>query len=190
MKQNYNDGSGRREKLNNYWRRWQSQGDRRAADLLVKEIFQKLVLFIRSKDCDIEDARDIVQEALLLVILNKKQKEIGNIQAYIYRVAIRLFFKSKIKKILTTSFDQELTETIPESDPDENPSDDELRNAMKKVLKDIEYQCLFLYFWEGLSHKEIGEQLGFTVSKVNTILYRARLKLADYLSGRRLGDSS
>lgn len=191
MKENYNDESDRKTRLNNYWRRWQSEGDQVAAALLVKEIYQKLVLFVMSYGCTKENAEDLVQEALENVFIKGRNKVIEkNISAYIYSTVKRLFFQFRRKKHLTTSTDQKLTETIPESDPDEDSNDDELLIAMKKVLNSEQYNCLYLYFWEELSYKEIAEKLGITMPMVNTFLYRAKKKLAAYLSGNSPGDSS
>lgn len=57
-----------------------------------------------------------------------------------------------------------------------------LRSAMTQELTARQFQCVSLYFYEGLTEEEVGKRLGISKSTVCRHLQKAKLRL-----GRAIG---
>jgi RNA polymerase sigma factor (sigma-70 family) len=98
--------------------------------------------------------------------------------SWMYRVAVNTaitFFKNEKKRSDTLSYDQ-IPEPELENDNSEKDLQMEVFYAAVQRLSSVE-KAIILYFMEGLSHKEIGLQLGITELNARVKLSRTKEKL-------------
>lgn len=126
-----------------------------------------------------EDREDLVQEIILR--LWKSQGSFAGNSAYttwMYRVAVNTAITFLRKEKRSPAF------TFPESLPeqrDEGPDSrkEEQLQAFYKAAQELTpiEKALIFYFMEGLSHREISQQLGITENNARVKLNRTKEKL-------------
>lgn len=82
---------------------------------------------------------------------------------------------------------EELAECICDNAQDAQHSDSELRetiNDFLETLKADHRRVFLLRYWQGCSIEEITQQCGFSKSKTESMLFRTRNKLRNYLTER------
>lgn len=134
-----------------------------------------------------EDARDIVQDALLKIWNQKDQlEEIRNPEAWSMQVVKNLCLdRHKMKKIRINSLAD--INVIPTSDPLTPYQKTEQKDNIQKVRAVIEAlpekfkMIIHLREIEEYSYKEIAEILELSMDEVKINLYRARQLLKDQL---------
>jgi len=131
------------------------------------------------------DAEEVAQEAFLAVYKNAHLFKIHlPFSSWFYTIASNLcknVLRSRKRKTLSLNI-----EGVPEpkADDDINPlkvlQDKSTRGLLKEALNTLSPKysiVLMLRYGEGCSYEEIGEQLGLTLSAVDTRLYRAKKQL-------------
>ena len=99
-----------------------------------------------------------------------------------YRVAVNTaisYFKNEKKRSDILSYDQ-IPEPEQESDNAEKDLQMEVFYAAVQQLSSVE-KAIILYFMDGLSHKEIGLQLGITEVNARVKLNRTKEKLQELI---------
>ncbi len=92
------------------------------------------------------------------------------------------------------SLDEAVEQGLPpasEGDPEEAAAAEEVRDEVQRLLLCLapkDRLTTVLYYWYGMSHAEIAEATGSSVSAVKSRLHRARLALAKALQERRRGE--
>ncbi|HUQ93037.1 MAG TPA: sigma-70 family RNA polymerase sigma factor [Bryobacteraceae bacterium] len=127
-------------------------------------------------------AQETTQEVFLrlYVALKRKQEEIRNRRAWIFRVAHNLGLKTRAQQT-AQPFDPELEAQLmdPERNPEQGLLDRERMGQFHRAMEGLSEQqkrCLFLRL-EGLRYPEIGETLGISASAVGEFLRRAMNRL-------------
>jgi RNA polymerase sigma-70 factor (ECF subfamily) len=138
-----------------------------------------------------EDQEDLIQEIVLRLWSNYHQFEgKSSFSTWMYRVAVNTAItflrKEKRQPILVTE-----TENLPELRADDHAS--EQAQQMKIFYKAVQHlnsieKALIFYFMEGLSHREIGSQLGITENNARVKLSRTKEKLQQII--KQLGYES
>ncbi|MDA0839824.1 MAG: RNA polymerase sigma factor [Planctomycetota bacterium] len=139
------------------------------------------------------DAEEVAQEAFLAIYKNAHLfKTYLPFSSWFYTIASNLcknVLRSRKRKKLSLSIEGA---PEPEADDDNNPlkvlQDKSTRELLKEALNFLSPKysiVLMLRYGEGCSYEEIGEQLGLTLSAVDTRLYRAKNQLKFAL--KRLG---
>ncbi len=144
-------------------------------------------------------ARDIVQDVFLKVYQNMENfREESQISTWIYRIALNHIINVLKKEKRLRFFDDRAennayrrlaeTESVWESEAPrtadrrlEQQEREKLIRAMMEKLKPKYRIPLLLYRYEEMSYQEIADKLDLSLSAVETRIYRARKKLADYL---------
>lgn len=131
---------------------------------------------------DEKEAEDIVQETFMRVFKYIKNfKEESSLFTWIYRIAQNIT-KDKLKaQIITIPYDDYIVDyNTPEKITITNIDREQLRIQMDK-LSFIYKQVLVLFYFDGLSIKEISEILDEKEGTIKSKLSRGRILLKDYL---------
>ncbi len=143
--------------------------------------YQPIYRFISSKINNTEDAQDLTQE-VFYKLLNNQHTAIENEQHWLFRIAKNTVIDYYRKKKIV------LEEISPELEWDGSLEDmslselqhDRLKNYLVGLINQLPHnyqQIIRMSDIEGLSQKEIAEELGLNYATVRSTVQRARLLL-------------
>jgi RNA polymerase sigma-70 factor (ECF subfamily) len=151
-------------------------------EFMWEQYNQRLGAFIRSRVWDDAEAEDILQEVFIRVHRHLCcQTEWERPEAWFFQIARNLIIDHYRRRRETA----EIPESLP-AEPD-LPEDDpqaELALSLKEVIDTLPAayrQALLLTEYQGLSQKELAEQMGISLSGAKSRVQRARLKLREML---------
>ena len=161
------------------------EGDENAFQQLVESYQQKAfriaVLIVQDDFL----ANDIVQETFLKVYLNRDQlKNLSHFSSWFYRILTRTAWELS-KKQLPLCKDENIFQTI--SSPEDMEQDilqKEVHQQIQQALRALPYHqrtAIVLYYYEGMSVKEIAQATGSMQGTVQSRLFLARKKLRPIL---------
>lgn len=169
-------------------------GDRRAFDDVVRQTYEDTYTLAYRLTGNEEDARDVVQETYLRAWKGLKRfRGDARFSTWLYRITANASYTmmKKRRKHRHEPIGDDL-EQIPESrfvsDPEALADASMLRDQVAAVVDTLPAKLravLVLRDVYGLSHEEIGEELGITVAAAKVRLHRARRKLHDEVFGDR-----
>lgn len=140
--------------------------------------------FIRKRVADETAAEDILQEVFLKIHQHiETLKDVKKLESWIYQItrnAIIDFYRSKRTAM---SLDVPEVLALPEELPDDDVVSDLFPSvrAMLLSLPKADRQALILTSYHGFSQKELGEQLGISLSGAKSRVQRARERLKQQL---------
>ncbi|KXH83593.1 MULTISPECIES: RNA polymerase sigma factor [Chryseobacterium] len=128
----------------------------------------------------VEDREDLQQE-ILIQLWKSYQNFKGNSEfsTWMYRVAINTAITYLKKEKQRTSDQTDVPQHFEVQNEDYNPSKDrqlEVFYAAVQELKPVEKAVIF-YFMEGMSHKQIGDNLGLSEVNARVKLNRTKEKI-------------
>lgn len=148
---------------------------------LVRRYESRLLIFMRYKTGNINDAEDLVQETFIRAYTNiQKYSSSFKFSTWLFTIASRLaathYRKSKINAGRQKIFyeNNQLSEVV------EKEAGSDLL-SLAGNLPENQYQALWLKYVEGMSIKEISQVMGKSKVNVKVLLYRARLNLSRLL---------
>lgn len=146
---------------------WRITGDRQASDDLLQEAYYRL---LRARTSYQGDAHR--RNALFHIATN----------------LARDLRRRRMVRAITEPFAAVDLSSVPDPRHLEADADDrtDLARGMAH-LSPRERSLVWLAYAQGLSHREIGDALGVKTESVKLMLFRARRKLAVWLTGRRGG---
>lgn len=169
-----------------YYAQMAANGDRQAYEELYRQtyyvVYYTCLNLIKSE----QDAQDVTQDVFVTVL-----NQIGSLQdktkflPWLHRIAVNKC-KDFLKKARPTMVDSEsLADTLAEENefflPEEYVASREKRQIvlyiMKTSLSELEYQTVFLYYFNGLSVPEISEVMECPVETVTYRLSTSRGKI-------------
>ena len=135
---------------------------------------------------DRERARELMQETFLNTwTYIRKEEEISNLQAFLYKVAHNLCVNEVVrKKPLSLEELKEATGYDPEDtlpSPEETAEQSEVLEKLD-LLQDSDREVLILRYVEGLAVKDIAAMLNDTPNAVSVRIHRALERLKEELS--------
>ena len=159
--------------------------------ILVKEYSQKIQNFIYSMINDIDDSESLTQDTFIKAFENiKKYENNGNFQGYLFRIAKNLtlnLIKKNSRTKLFSRFKASLeyekkhyTDKAGEYNYIQNEKDELLRKALLK-LKEEKRLALILKTFMQMNYKEISDITGWSISKIETLISRARAELINII---------
>jgi RNA polymerase sigma factor (sigma-70 family) len=135
--------------------------------------------FIFKSIGDVEQARDVVQEAFTRMW--EKHKDISNDKAksYLFTTAYHTMIDAIRKQKKQTRLEEYHTAglTVESASMDLK----EVLNEAVEKLPEIQKSVVLLRDYEGYSYEEIGHITGLNESQVKVYIYRARLFLKNYI---------
>lgn len=153
-------------------------GDEESYIYIINEYKEKIIRLCYPYTRDIQEAEDLSQEVFLTIF-----KSIKNFQGrcslstYIYKIAISkcLDYKRKRKRSLK-EFLVETFKIEKEAKTEDFVEKNHIRECIKRLPASLK-EAVVLYYYVGLSQKEIGEVLGVTPKVIEGRIYRAKEKL-------------
>ncbi|KAA3614204.1 MAG: sigma-70 family RNA polymerase sigma factor [Calditrichaeota bacterium] len=145
-----------------------------------------------------EVARDLTQDIFVKVYEKSDSfREQSKISTWIYRIAMNhiLNFIKREKRLSFLDFMEQDTKTVREgtvtvweqnlpTQPDKALEDHEKENIIRHFVEQLnaKYKIPFLLFrYEEMSYQQIANQLGLSMSAVESRIFRAKKKLAEKL---------
>ncbi len=167
-------------------------GDRQAFSQLVLQNQDRVVNLAFRILGDRAAAEDIAQDAFLRAYHSADRFRGGaSVQTWLYRITVNLALKHLRKRKWERLFSfleaEEINrwQTELNQRPDRLAETEEAKQLLHQAvlqLPEAQRTVLILHRWEGLSHKEIADIMGLSVSAVESRLHRAYKKLATILA--------
>ncbi len=174
-----------------------AQGDRSAFkqlyDLHSDYIYSLCLRMLGNSDDALEISQDV------FVTLWRKAASVrgeSRLRTWLHRVAINksINFRkrggvlSRIKQIMSIDTDEvSLTDQLPapqSSEPDSQLEAKETRNELATLMADLperQREAFLLHKLEGMSYKEIAEEMSLSLPAVESLIHRAKLSLKEKL---------
>lgn len=154
-------------------------GDMRAFESLYKAYVGKVFNYINSFIYDPDLAKDITQNTFLQLWEVRSQVDPdGNIEGYIYSISRNLLFREIRRLNILKNYTDHIKEEIKEAEEpqiEENLSRNMIEQQILALLAELPEarRRIFLMRWSnGLSNKEIAEQLSISEKTVSTQIHR------------------
>ncbi|MBN2486064.1 MAG: RNA polymerase sigma factor [Bacteroidales bacterium] len=159
-------------------------GDRRALELFVDEnkpkVFKICLGYVQNEN----DATDLTQEVFIKALERLHQyKGDSKLSTWLIRIAINLslnFLRDNKKRLLHTSLDN-IKNTAATSN---EPHKAEIKRLVRKAIYQLpekQREVFILSFYLDMSYADIGDSAGLSISSVESLLFRARKNLRNYL---------
>ncbi len=166
-------------------------GDTSCQKILFKRYAPLIMTVCRRYEHPDFGASDLLQETFILVFKNIKQYDVnkGSIEPWIKRIAVNTALKVIRKRKLNFIDIEEYN--IQLEDVTEEPfrgGDDISEEVILKLIRELPdgYRTIFnLFIVEGMSHKEIAEQLNISVQTSKSQLSKAKKILRKKLKEQR-----
>jgi len=164
-------------------------GDRPAFDELVRRTYVDTYTLALRLTAHEEDARDVVQEAYLRAWkgLDRFRGD-AQFSTWMYRITANAAYTSvkRRKRNRSESLDtvDDVIELHPDAQPEEAAETQVLLARLSGALEQLPPKLRVLVVLKdvyGLSHEEIGEELGISVAAAKVRLHRGSKKLRDLL---------
>ena len=138
--------------------------------------------------CDRSQAEDAVQETFLKVYRNLDSfRGESSEKTWILKIAMRTCYDMNHSG-WSRFFNRRITpEMLPEASVPFTERDDALTQAVMRLPEKLR-RVIILYYYQGLSVREIAETLGITQPSVSSRMKRGREKLKAALEGREIDE--
>jgi RNA polymerase sigma factor (sigma-70 family) len=162
------------------------QSENEATRLLYERHQRKILSFCQHQLGNREEAEDATQITFLNAFRGLKRGTSPEFEsAWLYKIAQNVCLtkqrNSYRRRLVEAPSDFELIEEIV---PAHEGDTDELfgLSSALRVLPEQQRRALLLREWQGLSYREIAEEMRLSQAAVETLLFRARRSLAEALS--------
>ena len=154
----------------------------------IKDKMYRLALRIVN---DPEDARDVVQDAMIKIWSKQALlAEVSNKEAYMMTMTRNIAIdKYRSTRIQTTDIDMHYDIESRSAGPERQYIAKESYRRVRKMIESLPENhrtVIHLRDIEGYSYKEISEMTGFSIAKVKVYLHRARTRLKEHFKNRVL----
>jgi RNA polymerase sigma-70 factor (ECF subfamily) len=173
------------------------EGDRLAFDELVRRTYVDTYTLALRLTADEEDARDVVQESYLRAWKGlPKFRGDAQFSTWMYRITANTAYSlvKRRRRHRVEALDSMLDEPVelrvdahPESAAEAIALLDRLSDALDELPPKLRVLIVLKDVY-GLSHEEIAEELGISVSAAKVRLHRGRKRLRDLLYDESRGD--
>ena len=151
-----------------------------------------LMRFLQRNKCSAAEVADLTQEAYARVYEAAQRERPQQVKPFLFQVARNLMI-DRLRKQSVVSLEA-MADFEWLNLPDDRPSSEQTlvarqeRRLLQAALEDLPPRCrqvVMMRRIEGLSQKEVAEQLGITIETVQTQIAKAMRLLAQAMSGRR-----
>ena len=156
--------------------------NRQEYNIAVEKISDSLFRFSLNFLKDKEDAKDIVQDVLEKLWINRDKIEVEKAKAWLFTCAHNAMINFIHKRARTSSVS---AENLPERQEQTTFvfESKEVIDHIVGILPQLQKSIILLRDLEGYAYEEIGEILDLSPSQVKVYLFRARLKIKKQLKG-------
>ncbi len=164
--------------------------DDRALEILVKEnqeqVFRTCLGYLQNE----HDAADLTQEVFLKAMERLDQyKANSKVSTWLVRIAINLslnYIRDNKKRLMQV----DISDTDIEQESKSSFQNKEIKRNLRKAiykLPDKQRSVFILSYYLDCSHKEIEELTGYSISSIESLLFRSRKKLRELLNDFYIG---
>jgi RNA polymerase sigma factor (sigma-70 family) len=165
-----------------------SRQERWAQQLLYEQHYGKMMGICLRYAGSRDEALDLLHEGFIKAFQNIKRYNPGtSLTAWIRTIMVNTCIDYYRKNVRRRTEDLDSVYTASNDDPDvlSNLTEQEILSAVQELSP--AYRAVFnLYVVEGFSHKEIGDALGITESTSRSNLVKARAKLQEFFTNKRM----
>ena len=144
--------------------------------LCVDNFADSVLRFLVKNNKDIDSAKDILQDTFTKLWEKKIDVDYLKAKSYIYTTA----YHTMLNNIKYNSLKDNLTQTQTHTTNSYNDLNEVLNEALER-LPQIQKATILLRDYEGYAYKEIGEILTLSEEQVKINIFRARVKLKEYI---------
>ena len=144
----------------------------------VDKIADGLYRFSLKMTNDVDAAKDIVQESYEKMWVNRINVHADKAKSFLFTVAYRLVIDKKRRLKLSEKY---VNDTFIEACHSQYSDLNEILHRAADRLPDVQKSVLLLRDYEGYSYEEIGDITGLNPSQVKVYIYRARLRMKQYI---------
>ena len=144
----------------------------------VDKIADGLYRFSLKMTNDVDAAKDIVQESYEKMWVNRINVHADKAKSFLFTVAYRSVIDKKRRLKLSEKY---VNDTFTESCHSQYSDLNEILHRAADRLPDVQKSVLLLRDYEGYSYEEIGDITGLNESQVKVYIYRARLRMKQYI---------
>lgn len=158
-------------------------GNQKAFELIMDKYAESVVYFINKFVKNVDAAEDIAQDVFVYVLINKKDYDFKySLKTYLYTIGKcrALNYLKKEKRTVYLNEDLYEDENGIENIISIKEKEKNLKEAINK-LNDEQSRVIFLADIEELSYKEICKILDISMSKLKSLIHRARKNLKKIL---------
>lgn len=148
----------------------------------VQDYSNRVCRFVHKLLMDKAVAKDITQDAYLILWENREKVDFEKVRAWLFTTAYRLSM-DHIKRQKRYAGEEHIPEWFVEP---EQPDLKKIVNDALVLLSEVQRSILLLKDYEGYSYEEIGVMLNLNESQVKVYLFRARKKIKDHIGDLRL----
>lgn len=171
------------------------RGDKEAFREIYQSLVDRIYRFVFYRVANEEVAQDLLQDIFLKTwnyIKNEENKEVGNLQALVYKIARNLiidYYRSDLNTNRQTVTIENLDYKIEDEkgsnikeEIDVKISIQQVREKLNQLDNPVHKEIVELRYVDELSYKEIAEILDKTEKNVSVILHRSLKKIKELLA--------
>ncbi len=145
-------------------------------NLCINSFADSVLRFLIKNIKDDDAAKDILQDTFTKLWEKKIDVDYLKAKSYIYTTA----YHTMLNNIKYNSLKDNLTQTQTHTTNSYNDLNEVLNEALERLPK-IQKATILLRDYEGYAYKEIGEILTLSEEQVKINIFRARVKLKEYI---------
>ena len=162
---------------------------------IIREYRNGLIFYLNGFVNDFGAAEELAEDVFVKLAVKKPRfKENASFKTWLYTIGRNEAYSALRRKKITYVPLEELPELPGDYDaPELRYLGEEKRRALHRCLASLKseyHQALWLYYFEGLSAKEISAVMKKSVHSVETLLYRARNALKRALETEGFNDEN
>ena len=156
------------------------------AELLYERLYDRVFGYCLYQLGSREEAEDAAQVTFVQALRGLRRGIVPRVEAaWVFAIAKNVCLerhqvrgRSRAREVLIDPADLDVAAVEDEWDGEDTAR---LRDALTR-LSDAQREAVLLREWRGLSYREIAEEMGLSVSAVETLIFRARRSLAQQLT--------
>lgn len=172
-----------------------NKGDREAETAMVEKFGRGLLYVLEKRTGDKERAKDIYQEALLIVLQKLRNEPLSDpskLAAYLHSTAINLHIGQVRKEIRqNTTTDTDLMETISLGSDNQYQAlvEERAGEAISRLIDELnnerDRRILLLYYIQDNDKEEVCKELNLSHRHFDRVISRARLRFRELVEDRQ-----
>ncbi len=174
-------------------------GDKKAVERLYTEYRNKLYFFVLKNVGNKDIAEDITEEAFLSSMQSLSTlKNTDSYETWLHSIAYnkcKMYFRNESQNDSISLNDETIGFQYHADDkvmlPEDYTANKELKRHLKKVIDNLKpdmRSAVILYYYDGMSIKEVSEILGISENAVKQKLHKARIKIKKEIEGLFAGE--
>lgn len=148
-------------------------------NVCVEEYSDRVFAYLVKNMQDSDSAKDVLQDSFVSLWNNRQKVEKDKSKAFLFTVAHNFMINTfNYNKLRQQAIINEKLEELTENKDFENK---DFINYLTNLLTPTMRECLLLRDLEGFAYKEIAQMMNITEENVKINIFRARVKMKQYI---------